>query len=279
MRRWQILEFANSKRPDTAMILDRLGQTYVLLDRLPDAIRTLERAAELAPGNPKTQLHVANALAQAGQTAESKTYMNRYRELGGAVTVPPRGLMDFLNMSPEEQHASYRAHLETAVKDHPEDASLQVAYLKLSIGDGQMDQAVATAHKLEAMKAGAITLGDAGRAMMAAGQYALAKELLTQGMAADPTAGLELDLAVAGFHADGFAAGLSALDRVPSAARGADYFVARAEMLSAGGKAEEAIAAVLSAVKNSPLRTDLYWRAAVLMVQEKRSAQALAVTR
>ncbi len=43
------LEFANSKRPDNAMILDRLGQTYVLLDRLPDAIRTLRRAAELAP--------------------------------------------------------------------------------------------------------------------------------------------------------------------------------------------------------------------------------------
>jgi len=269
------LEFANSKRPDNAMILDRLGQTYVLLDRLPDAIRTLERAAELAPGNPKTQLHVANALAQAGQTAESKTYMNRYRELGGAVTVPPRGLMDFLNMSPEEQHASYRAHLEKGVKDHPEDASLQVAYLKLSISDGQMDQAVATAHRLEELKAGAITLADAGRAMMAAGQYPLAKELLTQAMAADPTAGLELDLAIAGFHADGFAAGLRALDRVPQSARGADYFVARSEMLDAGGKPDDAIAAVLSAIKSSPLRTDLYWRAAVLMVKEKRSAQAL----
>jgi tetratricopeptide (TPR) repeat protein len=269
------LEFANSKRPDSAMILDRLGQTYVLLDRLPDAIRALRHAAELAPSDPKTQLHVANALAQAGQTAESKTYMNRYRELGGAVTVPPHGLMDFLNMSPEEQHEAYRARVEKGVKDHPEDGSLQVDYMKLSIGDGQVDQAVATAHKIEGMKAGAITLADAGRAMMAAGQYSLAKELLTQAMTADPTAGLELDLAVAGFHADGAAAGLTALDRVPQPAHGADYFVARADMLDADGKTDDAIAAITQAVKKEPQRTDLYWRAAVLMVRDQHSAQAL----
>lgn len=269
------LEFAASKVPDSAMVLDRLGQTYLLLDRLPDALRVLRRAADMAPSDAKMQLHVANALAQAGHTEESRTFMNRYRELGGSAAVPARGVIDYLNLTPEQQHAAYRARVEKGMADHPTDAPIQVSYLKLSIADGQMDAATAAARRIEGMKPGAIILADAGRAMLSASQYALAKELMEQAAVADPSAGLELDLAIAGFHTDGPAAGMERLNRVPESARGGDYYVARAQMLDAGGKADEAMAALALAVKTEPTRPDLYWRAATAMTKNHHAAEAL----
>lgn len=271
------LEFAASNRPGNATMLDRLGQAYLLLERLPDGLRVLRKAAELAPSEAKIQLHVANALAQSGETAESKIFMNRYKELGGAAAVPARGVMDYLSLTPEQQHAAYRARVEKALTDHPDDAPMQTAYLKLSIGDGQMEQAAATARKIEGMKPGAIVLADAGRAMLAAQQYGLAKELLGQAAAADPAAGVELDLAIADFHADNPAAGLQELEHVSADARGADYFVARAQMLDASGKADDAVAAIKQAVKTDPSRVDLYWNAAVVMLHSHQGAGALGL--
>jgi tetratricopeptide (TPR) repeat protein len=269
------LEFAAAKLPDSAMVLDYLGQTYLLLDRLPVALRVLRRAAELAPGDAKKQLHMANALSQADQTAESRIFMNRYRELGGAAAVPARGVLDYLSLTPEQQHAAYRARVEKGIADHPDDAAIQVSYLKLSIGDGQMERALAAAGKIAGMKAGAILLTDAGRAMLAARQYPMAKQLLEQALAADPAAGLDLDLAIVGFHTDGPAAGIQRLDRIPESGRGGDYYLARAEMLSAGGKSDEAIPALVSAVKAEPERADLYWRAAAAMTKNHRAGEAL----
>ncbi len=271
------LEFAAASRPESALIQDRLGQAYLLLERLPEALPVLRKAAELAPSEAKIQLHMANALAQSGQTAESKIFMNRYKELGGKAAVPARGVMDYLNLTPEQQHAAYRARVEKGIADHPDDAAMQTAYLKLSIGDGQMEQAASTARKIADMKPGAMMLAEAGRAMLAAQQYALAKELLNQAATADPAAGLELDLAIARFHADGAAAGLQALDRVPAGARGADYFVARAQMLDASGKADEAVATIKQAVQADPARVDVYWQAAVIMLHNHHAADAVTL--
>jgi len=269
------LEFAVGKLPDDAIVLDRLGQTYLLLDRLPDALRVLRKAAELNPGDPKMQLHVANALAQAGQTDESRAFMNRYRELGGAVTVPARGVMDFLSLTPEEQHAAYRGRLEKAVKEHPEDVTNEVLYMKFLLGDGKTDQAVSTAQKILALKPGPVILADAGHTMLTAGKYQLAGQLLELSAAAASSPGVDLDLAIAGFYTDGAAAGLQRLDRIPEAARTGDYYVARGQMLEAAGKTDEAISAMAMAVKAEPERVDLYWQAAALMTKNQRAAEAL----
>ncbi len=271
------LEFAAAKLPDSAMVLDNLGQTYLLLDRLTDALPVLRKAAELAPSDAKKQLHLANALNQAGQTAESRVFMNRYRELGGTAAVPARGVMEYLSLTSEQQHAAYRARLEKGLAAHPEDSALQVSYLKLSLGDGQLDAAEATAKKIAALKPGAIQLTDAGRALLAANQYPMAKQLLEQAMAADPAAGLDLDLAIIAFHTDGAPAGLAALERVPAAARGGDYYVARAQMLEASGKPDDAAAAIAMAVKAEPARPDLYWQAASLMAKSRRYTDALSL--
>ena len=95
------LESAAKLRPADAINLDRLGQTYLALDRSSDAVRVLRRAAELEPGESKIQLHFARALADAGQTAESKVVMDRFRRLGpSAKNGVPAGLVEFLGLSP-----------------------------------------------------------------------------------------------------------------------------------------------------------------------------------
>ncbi|HVY02517.1 MAG TPA: tetratricopeptide repeat protein [Caulobacterales bacterium] len=265
------LEFAASKQPNNAMILDHLGQTYLLLDRPKDAVPVLLHAAELAPSDAKTQLHTANALAQSGDTEKSKIYMARYKQLGGAAAVPARGVLEFLSQSPEQQHADYRARVEKAIAEHPDDPAMQVNYLKLSIADHQIPQAEAAARKILALNPGAILLTDAGRAMLTARQYPLAKDLLEQAAASPGATGIDLDLASALFHTTGAAAGLRQLDKVPAAARGGDYYALRAQMLPPA----DAVVAMKQALQAEPQRIDLCWQAAALMVKNNRPADAL----
>jgi tetratricopeptide (TPR) repeat protein len=73
------LELAAAAEPGSAMIQYRLGQVYLALDRLGDALRYFRRAAELAPDDYPAQFHLANALAEAGQTAESDAILERIR--------------------------------------------------------------------------------------------------------------------------------------------------------------------------------------------------------
>lgn len=73
------LERAVKIDPSSAMNQYRLGQVYQALDRLNDAIAHYRRAAELAPNDYQAQFHLANALAEAGQTAESDVLLERIR--------------------------------------------------------------------------------------------------------------------------------------------------------------------------------------------------------
>src|SRR5262249_37882020 len=153
-------------------------------------------------------------------------------------------LMRYLSLTPEQQRADYRARVEKAVREHPEDAIAQVHYLKLSLEEGQIGQAAATARAIANLRASAAGMADAGRALLEAEQAAPAGGLLEKAAAADPSAHLELDLAIAVFQTSGATDGLRQLERVPASRRGADYHVARAQMLNASGKADDAIAAM-----------------------------------
>ena len=269
------LEFAASKQPNNPLVLDRLGQTYLLVDRVADALRVLRRAAELSPDNAKTQLHVANALGAAGQTEESHKFMQRYKELGGGANVMARGVMDYLSLTPEQQHADYRARVEKGIKEHPDDVAMQVLYLKLSIGDGQPDREDAAARQILALKPGPTVLADAGRALLGANRYALAKEMLERAETAAPDTDLGLEMAIADFHTDGPSAGLARLDRVPEPKRGGDYYRTKAQILNAAAMPNDAIIAMRMALKAEPTRPDLYWEAAATMTANHRTDEAL----
>jgi len=232
------LETAAGLRPDDAANLDRLGQTYQALDRTADAVRVLRRAAELAPDDSKTQLHFARALADAGETAESKVAMERFRALGTEEKHGvPAGYVEYLGLTEEQRHADYRQRLEAAVREKPDDAALQEEYLKLLLGDGSFDRAAAAARTIAALKPNAAVLADAGRALLAARQYAAAKPLLEQAKKAGAE-GLEPDLAIA------------------------------------SGNADQALAALRQALEQSPDRAELYRHAAAILVEKGRTAEA-----
>lgn len=80
--------------PANAIAQYRLGQIYQALDRLQDAIAHYRRAAELAPNDYQAQFHLANALAEAGQTAESDVLLERIRNWPTRTSAPNPDLVD-----------------------------------------------------------------------------------------------------------------------------------------------------------------------------------------
>ena len=272
------LEAAAALQPNDAAGLDRLGQTYLALDRPADAVRVLRRAAALAPDDSKTQLHFARALADAGETAESKTVMDRFRQLGPAAKKGvPGGFVDYLSMTPEERHADYRRRVEKMVREHSTDGAAQLSYLKLSLQDGQVETAVAAARRLAALPPSAPLLVDAGRALLESKQYRPAMELLQRAVAAGAPA--QLDLAIAAFHSGGAVEGLRRLEGVPESARGGDFHLARAEMLDAAGDAAGSAAALDRALAAAPGQPALYRQAAAWLLSENRVQEALPMLR
>ncbi len=273
------LERAAAQQPEDAGILDRLGQTYGALERPADAVRALRKAAQLAPGDSTIALHFGRALADAGEMEESKAAMERFRQLGPAQKKSvPAGLVDYLAMTPEQRRADYRARVEKAVREHPEDAAAQVEYLKLAIAEHQRERVAATEQRIAALKPPAALLADAGRALLAGDYAAEAGALLAEAAKAAPhDAGVELDLAVATFRAKGATAGLDLLGRIPEAARNANYDLARAQMLDAAGKTTEASAAIDRALRAEPQRQEVYREAVALLVKRGNKPEALRI--
>ncbi len=270
------LEAVAAETKDSA-VLDRLGQTYLALNRLDDAIRALRRAADL-PGQPTVLLHLANALAEAGQTKESETLLERYRQ--ARPTQGPVELMHFLSLTPEEQRADYRARVEKAIRDNPRDAVAQSRFLKLQLEENQMDQAAATARLIIGLKPPVGVLTDSGRALLEAKQYAPAKEMLAAAVAANPSAGVDVDLAIATFHslgrtANAAAEGLKQLDRAPEGSRSAGYYLARAQMQDASGQRTTALASLEQAIHIEPTNPELYWQSAIFLTHSQRVTEAL----
>ena len=254
-----------------AAVLDRLGQTYLALDRLPDAVRVLRKAAAM-PGDPTVLLHLANALAQDGKTAESDALLERYKQ-----TRPAQGpvdLLHFLSLTPEEQRADYQSRVEKAIKDNPGDPVAQSHYLKLLLEENHMDEAAATARTILNLKPGDAVLADDGRALLEAKQYVPAQELLAA------AGGADVDLAIATFHAlggtaDAATAGLKDLARAPETSRDASYYMAQAQMLNASQKVSEALQALDKGIAADPSRADLYWQSAIILTKNQRASEAL----
>jgi tetratricopeptide (TPR) repeat protein len=280
------LEFAAShfpgETPELASVLDRLGQTYMALNRVADAVPILRKAAALAPDDPKTQLHLANALAESGKTEESEALMARFRQMKpGARARAVNGVVDYLSMSPEERHELYRTRLETTVKDHPDDTAAQLLYMKFLLAENQLPEATAAAVRFTGLKPGAPELADAGHAMLEAGQYTQATQLLQAAARGDASAvNVRLDLAMAVFRAAGSGAaaaedGLRQLDAIPNAARNSGYYLARAQMLDAAGDPAAAVYAATQAVRAAPEDPDIYWRTVALMTRNRQTDDAL----
>jgi cellulose synthase operon protein C len=243
------LEAAAVQRPNDAVCLDRLGQTYLALDRAADAVGVLRKAAALAPDDSKTQLHLARALADNGDAAASKAAMDRFRQMGPVVNkAVPGGLVDYLSLTPEQRRADYRRRVEKVVREHPEDAANQVNYLRLLLEDGDTAKAAAVARTLAALKPSSLS----------------------------PEA--QLYLALAAFRATGPAEGLRLLDRIAENSRGGDYYLARTQMLHASGDSAAASAALDRALHSSPAQPASYVDTCTFLLRADRVEDSLRLS-
>jgi tetratricopeptide (TPR) repeat protein len=239
------LEVAASLQPDDIVNLDRLGQTYRALDRTVDAVRVLRRAAELAPDDSTIVLHFGGALADAGQTKESKAAMDRFRQLGAEKSKKvPAGLVEYLGLPPEQRRAEFRARVEKAVHDRPDDPAAQMEYLKLIVEDGKADEVAIAAGRIAGMKPGAALLAEAGRGLLSASYYAPAKTLLEQAAAAGGD--VSPDLTLASLHAAGAAPDAGTIAAAIEKAQGAsgarsDLYLRETAYLVKLGRVEEAL--------------------------------------
>jgi tetratricopeptide (TPR) repeat protein len=170
-------EFAVKRDPKNPAVLNRLGQTYMDLNRTADAVDVLRKAAAAAPDDATIQLHFGRALAKAGQANEANAVFARVRELGpGKSELPhPAGLIDFLSLSPAEQRARYRAGVERTVQKSPNNIEAQVRYLELLLEDGKLDQAAATSRQILSLKPSAAIRSETAQILIKAQQYDLAK--------------------------------------------------------------------------------------------------------
>jgi tetratricopeptide (TPR) repeat protein len=206
------LELAASLEPENAAILDRLGKTYLDLDRTDDAVRVLRKAVALTPEDSTITFHLGRSLADAGLVEESKAVMSRFRQLGPEKGIAvPAGLVEYLSLPPEERYAAFRARVEKAVHDQPDDPAAQLEYLRLTIEDGNADRVAATARRIAGVKPGAALLAQTGRALLSASYYALAQAVLEQASAAGGDVSKELSLAT--LHTSGGAIDAGAIGR------------------------------------------------------------------
>jgi tetratricopeptide (TPR) repeat protein len=221
------LEAAASLNPWDAATLDRLGQTYQALDRAADAVQVLRKAAEAAPDDPKIVLHLGRALADAGQMDESKAMIARFRASGPEKkAVVPEGLVDYLSLTSEQRRADYRARLEKGIREHPDDIAALVEYLKVLI-EVRDQSAAEVARRIVALRPDRRVLADVGNELLLANNPSLARDMLQGGPAS-------LSLALATYLAAPASAraALELMDKVAQSERGADYWIARAQMLA-----------------------------------------------
>ncbi len=271
-------EFAAARDPENPTFLDRLGQTYAALGKRAEAVRVLRKAAELAPGNTRILMRFSRALSEAGEEAEASTVMARVRELGPnrEERAPAGGLVEFLSLPRGEQLERYRDGVTRAAQREPANAEAQVRYLELLLGSGKVDQAAAVVRQIARLRPKPELLEAAADALLAAGQYAAAMDLLgPESGWGSPSPVLQLDLAIATLHARNAQAGIAELDKIPEAQRNGDYFFARAEMLRAMGSRAESEAALARALRQGSQHAELYHRAVADLLAGNRFEEAV----
>ena len=126
----------------------------------------------------------------------------------------PGGLVEYLRLTPEQRKADYRARVEKAARDHPEDPAAELAYLKLLAEEGHEGKA-GEAKGFVAMRPAAAMLVEAGHALLEGKQYGPAR-LVAGGSGKRP-------LAIATFPCVGRKDGLALLDRLPDPSEAAIF--------------------------------------------------------
>lgn len=274
------LEAVARLQPQNVRGLDQLGVTYLSLEQSDKAEGVLRKALALAPDDPEVLMHLGRALMALDRAEEAQPYLARFRKLRPRNTPAPRrepGMIALATMPEAERRRREIERLRRDAQNHPGNPELQLHLAGLLLADGQTAQATAAYGELLTRNADAAMWQRAGRTLSAAGEHELARTFLERAAAADPQA--NLDLAITLFSSLGAGQALQALDKVPESGRQGDYFLMKARILDAAGRAAEADKTLQEALRRPSTRGDVALQAAWLLVSRKRLPDAMQVLR
>ncbi len=272
------LKLVLAAEPDDFRALDSLGQDYTRLGRYEEAAGVLERAYKLAPKDAMILTHYGHALRRLDRREEADKVMAEFRALGpeeGRMR-PHSGLIEYLNLSPEQQYARLMGNIQRVMTTWPDDPTLQVRLGKVLLMQGKREEAIEAFRSARKLTSNPDLLANCGRALFDNGLYVPAREFLEPAVAANPAdAVLRLDLAIAVFHSGSAEESLKVLDGTPFGQRKGDYFLVRAQILDALNKYEEALEALNRGFASAPTRPDLYFQAAVFLIKHQQYKRAI----
>ncbi len=269
------LEAALKITPDNVRALDQLGLVHLSLDRPQEAEKTLRRAMALASEDPDVLMHLGRALMALGREEEAQRILEKYEQIRPSRNRDPRrepGMIESATLPEAERRRREIDRFRRLSQSRPDDPILQLHHAELLLADGRIEESMAEFRQLRTLHADARIREDAGRALVRAEQYALARQFLELAVPERPGAGL--DLAIALLHTDGPAAALKAIDEVPDAGQAGDVLLMKARILDAAGKHEEARKLLTEALRLPAIRPEVVRQAAMLLLRQGRQNEA-----
>jgi tetratricopeptide (TPR) repeat protein len=265
------LESALMLTPDNVRALDQLGLVYLALDRTTEAEKVLRQAVALAPEDPDVLMHLGRALMAAGREEEAGRFFEKYRRIRPGENRSPRsepGMIELATLSDTERRTREIERFRRLSQSRPDDPVLQLHLADLLLAAGRIEEAAAGYNQLLTFDAGAAIWEEAGRSLVSAEQYALARQFLER--AARDRPGARLDLAIALLHTEGPAAALKVIDEVPQDVRAGDFLLLKARILGSAGRRQEADQLLMQGAGQKAVRPEVAAQAAMVLLRDGR---------
>jgi tetratricopeptide (TPR) repeat protein len=264
------------RQPANFHAWEELGEALLALGRTSEALPAFEKAAALAPENAEVLWRYGRALMRAGQQTAAQEVFNKVKSLGQTSAKPPAASSDILSLDPSRRTSASVAALRDLAAANPADWHLRFRLGQALLAEGKIPQALEVFHGIKGSSSEGSASAECGGALLDAGQYKAAREFLESAVAAEPSNSLRrVDLALAVFHDDGPESALAQLDKTPAPARQGDYYLLRAQLLDALRRPQEAAEALHRGIQSSPTRPDLYFQAALFMVDHNQVEEML----
>jgi len=274
------LERAVSLRPDHVRAVAALGRVYLQLDRPQDAVRVLRSGYEKWPKDAQTLMLYGRALTESGEREEGARMLKEFAKVGpdkSMARVAP-GVLELLNLPPEEFNKRYEANLRSALTARSGDPEVRGKLARFLLARGRRDEALAEYRRVLADSPPAAVAVECGHTLVEAGEFDLAKQFLAIPARDPSTAGsARVDYAIALVGSNESQTALRELDAVPEKERSGDYYLVRAQVLDSLGQTGPASDSLSLALEREPTRADLYIEAAYFLLRHERDAQALGL--
>lgn len=254
---------------------DLLGLDYLNTDNPAKAERVLRKALALSPNDRDVLFHLATALMNQGRPNEARPFLTQFSAVKEGPKIVAReesGLIEAANLPAAELSNRLIQQLSDQAKANPADLTVKFALGRALLAAGQNAQALTVFRDLLASNPNAEMLEEAGRALLKADQYALARDFLKR--ASDqgrPT----LELVIAVFFTDGPNAAMNTLEGIPESQDSGDHRLLRAKILDAIGQPAEADRVVIESLSLPITNPALAAESAFLLLRDGKSQEAL----